>query len=155
MSREVKLYVNGVHIPNLTYDDIELEDIDRVDLYMGSKAWVFGEDSVSGVLNITTRNGINRSTNDIFNNKVVRLAGYQTPIEYYFPRYPGGSRPSNMDSDVRRTLYWNPYLRMAKDTPLHLDFYSADLPTTYTIRVEGITSRGRIVDGQLRLNIKQ
>ena len=152
---QVKLYVNGVHIPNLTYDDIELEDIDRVDLYMGSKAWVFGEDSVSGVLNITTRNGINRSTNDIFNNKVVRLAGYQTPIEYYFPRYPGGSRPSNMDSDVRRTLYWNPYLHMAKDTPLHLDFYSADLPTTYTIRVEGITSRGRIVDGQLRLNIKQ
>ena len=154
-SSEVKLYVNGMHIPNLTYEDIELEDIDRVDLYMGSKAWMFGEDSVAGVINITTRNGIIHPTNDIFNNKVVRLAGYQQPIDYYFPRYQPGEKPSQMQPDVRRTLYWNPYLRMAKDTPIHLDFYSADLPTTYTIRVEGITSRGRIVDGELKLNINE
>lgn len=152
-SSEVKLYVNGMHIPNLTYEDLELEDIDRVDLYLGSKAWMFGEDSVTGVINITTRNGVNRTTNDIFNNKVVRLAGYQQPIDYYFPRYQPGEKPSQMQPDVRRTLYWNPYLRMMKDTPLHLDFYSADLPTTYTIRVEGITTQGRIVDGQLRLKI--
>ena len=151
----VKLYVNGMHIPNLTYEDLELEDIDRVDLYMGSKAWMFGEDSVAGVVNIITRNGINRTTNDIFNNKVVRLAGYQQPIEYYFPRYQPGEKPSQMQPDVRRTLYWNPYLRMTKNTPLHLDFYSADLPTTYTIHVEGITSRGRIVDGQLKLRINE
>ena len=154
-SSEVKLYVNGMHIPNLTYEDLELEDIDRVDLYLGSKAWVFGEVSTAGVINITTRNGINRTTNDIFNNKVVRLAGYQQPIEYYFPRYQSGEKPSQMQPDVRRTLYWNPYLRMTKDTPLHLDFYSADLPTTYTIRVEGITTQGRIVDGQLKLSINE
>lgn len=154
-SSEVKLYVNGMHIPNLTYEDIELEDIERVDLYMGSKAWVFGENSVGGVVNITTRNGINRTTNDIFNNKVVRLAGYQQPIDYFFPRYQPGEKPSQMQPDVRRTLYWNPYLRMTKDTLLHLDFYSADLPTTYTIRVEGITTQGRIVDGQLKLSINE
>ena len=151
----VKLYVNGMHIPNLTYEDLELEDIDRVDLYLGSKAWVFGEDSVAGVINITTRNGINRTTNDIFNNKVVRLAGYQQPIEYYFPRYQPGERPSTMQPDVRRTLYWNPFLRMTKDTPIHLDFYSADLPTSYTVRVEGITSWGRIVSGELKLKINE
>ena len=68
------------------------------------------------------------------------LAGYQQPIDYYFPRYRPGEKPSRMQPDVRRTLYWNPYLRMVKDTPIHLDFYSADLPTTYTIRVEGITN---------------
>lgn len=56
---------------------------------------------------------------------------------------------------MRRTIYWNPYLRLGKDTPAHLDFYSADLPTTYTVRVEGITSHGRIVDGQLKLNISE
>lgn len=151
----VKLYVNGMYIPNLTYEDLELEDIDRVDLYLGSKAWMFGEVSVAGVINITTRNGINRSTNDIFNNKVVRLAGYQQPIDYYFPRYQSGEKPSQMQPDVRRTLYWNPYLRMVMDTPLHLDFYSADLPTTYTVRVEGITNQGRIVDGELKLKINE
>ena len=152
----VKLYVNGMHIPNLTYDDIELENIDRVDLYLGSKAWVFGEDSVGGVLNITTHGGgIHRTASDTFNNKVVRVVGYQQPIEYYSPRYQPGEKPSQMQPDVRRTIYWNPYLRMTKDTPVHLDFYSADLPTTYTVHVEGITTRGRVVDGELKLKIKE
>ena len=153
-SSEVKLYVNGMHIPNLTYEDLELEDIDRIDLYMGSKAWMFGEDMVAGVINITTRNGIDISTSDPFNNKVMKIVGYQKPIEYYFPRYQQGESPSMMQPDVRRTIYWNPYLRMGKDTPVHLDFYSTDIPTTYTVRVEGITSEGRIVDGQLRIKVK-
>ena len=161
-SSAVKLYVNGMHIPNLTYEDIALEDIDRVDLYMGSKAWVFGEDSVAGVVNITTRTGgINLPADDPFNNKVMRIVGYQKPIEYYFPRYQQGGSPlfrrgaGGEVPDMRRTVYWNPYLRLGKDTPAHLDFYSADLPTTYTVRVEGITSHGRIVDGQLKLNISE
>lgn len=42
---------------------------------------------------------------------------------------------------------------MAKDTPLQLSFYSADLPTHYSLRVEGITSTGRIVEGDLKLEV--
>ena len=34
----------------ITADDMYKSDIDRIDLYMGSKAWVFGEDMVSGVV---------------------------------------------------------------------------------------------------------
>lgn len=149
----VKIYINGVHIPGVTFEDINLEDVDRVDLYLGSRALVFGLDDVGGgVLNITMRGGLSRSTENIFNNKVVRIEGYQAPAEYYFPRYPKGSQPTGMSPDVRRTLYWNPYLRMVKDTPMHLDFFSADIPTTYTVRVEGITSQGRIVSGELPLS---
>lgn len=151
----VKLYVNGTHIPNLTFEDLDINDIDRVDLYLGSKAWVFGDSAGVGIVNVTTRNGINRNSDNMFNNKVMRLAGYQKPIEYYFPRYQAGERPSQMQPDVRRTLYWNPYLRMAKDTPVDLSFYSADLPTTYTIRVEGLTTLGRIVSGQLRVQVAE
>ena len=150
---KVKLYVNGMHIPDLTFNDFELEDIDRVDLYLGSKAWVLDPDA-KGVLNITTRNGLNRTTDNIFNNKPVRLTGYQSPVECYFPRYAPGEKPSQMQPDMRRTIYWNPYLRMDKDTPLNISFFSADLPTQYTIRVEGITSFGRIVDGEIKMKVK-
>lgn len=149
----VKLYVNGMHIPNLTFNDFDLEDIDRVDLYLGSKAMVLDPDA-KGILNITTRNGSNRPTDNIFNNKVVHLVGYQSPIEYYFPRYSNGEKPSQMQPDMRRTIYWNPYLRVGKDTPLNISFFSADLPTQYTIRVEGITSCGRIVDGEMKVKVK-
>ncbi len=151
---KVKLYVNGMHIPDLTFNDFELEDIDRVDLYLGSKAWVF-DPNTNGVINITTRSGLNRPSDNIFNNKIVRLTGYQSPIEYYFPRYAHGEKPSQMQPDMRRTIYWNPYLRMGKDTPLNISFFSADQPTRYTIRVEGITSYGRIVDGELKIKVQK
>lgn len=152
-AHDVKLYVNGMFIPDLTFDDLDLEDIDRVDLYLGTKAWVFGTDVGAGVVNVTMRNGLSRSTSSYFNNKVLHLAGYQKPVEYYFPRYEQGARPSTLEPDLRRTLYWNPYLRMVKDTPLQLSFYSADLPTHYSLRIEGITSTGRIVEGDLKLEV--
>ena len=148
----IKLYVNGSEVPNATFEDIELADVDRVDLYLGNRAWIFGV-TEGGVVDITMRGGVHRPTSNVFNNKVVRLEGYQAPAEYYFPRYPKGSKPSEMLPDVRRTIYWNPYLRMVKDTPMHLDFYSADIPTSYTVRIEGITSRGRVVSGTLPLKV--
>lgn len=151
----VALYVNGMNVPGITFNDIEIDDIERLDVYLGAKAWVFGIDSISGVVNVTTRNSVNRSTDNIFNNKIVKLTGYQEPVEYYFPRYQDGDQPSQIQPDVRRTLYWNPYLRMVKDTPINLSFYSADLPTTYTIRAEGITSQGRIVSGKLQIQVTE
>ena len=149
----IRLYVNGSEVPNASLHDISLTDVERVDLYLGNRAWIFGV-TEGGVVDITIRGGLHRASDNIFNNKIVRLEGYQAPAEYYFPRYPKGSRPSEMLPDVRRTLYWNPYLRMIKDMPMHLDFYSADIPTTYTVRVEGVTSHGRIVSGTLPLTIK-
>ncbi|MBP5277477.1 MAG: carboxypeptidase regulatory-like domain-containing protein, partial [Prevotella sp.] len=149
----IRLYVNGSEVPNASFNDISLTDVERVDLYLGNRAWIFGVTD-GGVLDITIRGGLHRASDNVFNNKIVRLEGYQAPAEYYFPRYPKGSRPSEMLPDVRRTLYWNPYLRMVKDMPMHLDFYSADIPTTYTVRVEGVTSHGRIVSGTLPLTVK-
>ncbi len=149
----IRLYVNGAEVPNASFHDISLTDVERVDLYLGNRAWIFGV-TEGGVIDITIRGGLHRASDNIFNNKIVRLEGYQAPAEYYFPRYPQGSIPSEMLPDVRRTLYWNPYLRMVKDNPMHLDFYSADIPTTYTVRIEGVTNHGRIVSGTLPLKVE-
>ena len=150
----VKLYINGMHIPDLTYEDLDIDDIDHIDLYLGSKAWVWGEDSC-GVLNVSTRSGQVYSSDSPFNNRIVNLLGYQQPVDYYFPRYQPGEKPQSMSPDLRRTLYWNPYLRMGQGNDLPLSFYSADLPTTYVIRAEGLTSEGRIVSGELQVEVKE
>lgn len=146
-SSAVKLYVNGMYIPDLTYEDIDIDGIDRIDIYLGSKAWVWGEQGC-GVLNVTTRSGQLHPSHSPFNNRIVNIVGYQQPANYYFPRYKSGEKPQSMDPDLRRTLYWNPYLRMGQGHDLQLSFFSADLPTTYVIRVEGLTSEGRIVSGE-------
>ena len=150
----VKLYINGMHIPDLTYEDLDIDDIDHIDLYLGSKAWVWGEDSC-GVLNVSTRSGQVYSSDSPFNSRIVRLLGYQQPADYYFPRYKPGEKPLSMDPDLRRTLYWNPYLRMGQGHNLQLSFFSADLPTTYVIHAEGLTSEGRIVSGELQVEVKE
>ena len=149
----VKLYVNGMHIPDLTYEDLDINDIDRIDIYLGSKAWVWGEDS-SGVLNVTTRSGQVHPNESPFNNRIVNLMGYQQPVDYYFPHYQPGENPQSMAPDLRRTLYWNPYLRMGQGHDLQLSFFSADLPTTYNIWAEGLSSEGRIVSGELKVEIR-
>ena len=89
-----------------------------------------------------------------FNNRIVNLMGYQQSAEYYFPRYKPGEKPQSMDPDQRRTLYWNPYLRMGRGHNLQLSFFSADLPTTYVIHAEGLTSEGRIVSRELKVEVK-
>lgn len=150
----VKLYVNGMYIPNLTYDDLDINDIDHIDLYLGSKAWVWGE-AHCGVLNVTTRSGMVTPSGSPFNNRIVNLMGYQQPADYYFPRYKPGEKPQSMSPDLRRTLYWNPYLRMGRGHNLQLSFFSADLPTTYVIHAEGLTSEGRIVSGELQVEVKE
>lgn len=152
-SSAVKLYVNGMHIPDLTYEDLDIDDIDHIDIYLGSKAWVWGEQQC-GVLNVTTRNGQFHPSDSPFNNSIVNLLGYQQPADYYFPRYKPGEKPLSMEPDLRRTLYWNPYLRMGQGNDLQLSFFSADLPTTYAIRAEGLTTEGRIVCGELQVEVK-
>lgn len=147
----VKLYVNGMYIPDLTCEDLDINDIDRIDLYLGSKAWVWGENC--GVLNVTTRSGQLHPSDSPFNNRIVNLMGYQQPADYYFPHYKLGEKPQSMNPDLRRTLYWNPYLRMGQGHGLQLSFFSADLPTTYVIRAEGLTSEGRIVSGELQVEV--
>lgn len=157
-SQPLQLRVNDFYVPGLTYLDVDVEGIERVDVYAGVQAIPFGltDGQWGGVLNVTLRNGstMNRKPNEPYNRVVFTPLGYQEPVEYYWPRYPRGMSQTRVP-DVRRTIYWNPYLRMVKATPLQLDFYSADLPTSYTVRVEGVTSRGRIADGQLRLRVEQ
>ena len=148
----VKLYVNGMYIPNLTYEDLDIDDIDRIDLYLGSRAWVWGENC--GVLNVTTHSGLVTPSDSPFNSRIVNLMGYQQPADYYFPCYKPSEKPQSMNPDLRRTLYWNPYLRMDQGHDLQLSFFSADLPTTYVIRAEGLTSEGRIVSGDLQVKVK-
>jgi len=106
------------------------------------------------VLNVTTRSGNVHPNDSPFNNRIVNLMGYQQPVDYYFPRYQPGEKPQSMNPDLRRTLYWNPYLRMGQGHDLQLSFFSADLPSTYNIRAEGLSSEGRIVSGELQVEVK-
>ncbi len=74
--------------------------------------------------------------------EIVEPLGFKKPEHFYQPRYDvaevkGGDMP-----DVRTTLLWDPTLKPDKDGNVSVWFYTADLPSSYEIVLEGITARG-------------
>jgi hypothetical protein len=44
--------------------------------------------------------------------------------------------------DLRNTLYWNPSVKMDRNEEAEIEFWTSDLPGTYTINIQGISATG-------------
>lgn len=74
-----------------------------------------------------------------------RIVGYSQPGEFFSPSYNGLDLPA--DTDVRRTLYWNPCVRTNAEGRATAVFYS-NCREGQQLRVSarGVTADGRFVD---------
>ena len=71
------------------------------------------------------------------------LGGYSRFKEFYNPQYdnPG----ENPETDIRTTLYWNPYVMTNKKSPRYrIQFFNNDLSRRLLIVLEGINADGKI-----------
>ncbi len=66
--------------------------------------------------------------------------GYSRCKDFYSPSYPVGTPV--LDSDYRRTLYWNPDVILDKTGKAQLEFYNNSNSKKLLISTEGITSNG-------------
>jgi hypothetical protein len=73
------------------------------------------------------------------------MQGFSVCEEFYQPNY--SKRPLPEVKDYRRTLYWNPFLRLDQDGEAEVSFYNNGKPTTITVSAEGISRKGQIVTG--------
>ncbi len=74
-----------------------------------------------------------------------RIQGYSYPATFYSPSYTGIDLPT--DTDVRRTLYWNPCVTTDADGHASVVFFSnSRSEQQLRLSVRGVTSRGRFVD---------
>lgn len=73
------------------------------------------------------------------------VQGFSVCEEFYQPNY--SQRPLPETKDYRRTLYWNPFLRLDEDGEAEVSFYNNGKPTTITVSAEGISRKGQIVTG--------
>jgi hypothetical protein len=71
------------------------------------------------------------------------LAGYTTYKEFYAPNY---SVPAtDMNPDVRTTLFWAPYILTDKTThKVKLEFYNNDYTKKFRVILEGVNADGKI-----------
>ena len=80
-----------------------------------------------------------------FNKKAQTPLGYQTPVEFYSPKYDTPEAFNNSIPDLRSTIYWQPNVLTDENGKTEVDFYSADSPTTYSILIEGVTPDGKLI----------
>ncbi len=75
--------------------------------------------------------------------KRIMPLGFQKPAEFYAPKYDTPTQ--NTKPDLRTTIHWQPSLTTDENGTASFRFYTADVPSTYTVVIEGVTDDGKIV----------
>ena len=114
----------------------------------------FGDRGANGVLIISAEPGWTPKDLGRPNVLPFKIMGYQIPDEFYVPKYEIDSVRRDNRYDERSTIYWQPVVKISKDAPAKLSFYTADTYGKYSIIVEGITSRGVICRKRVPLILK-
>ena len=70
--------------------------------------------------------------------------GYQTPADFYVPKYEIDSVRLAKQPDMRTTIYWKPDIVLDSNGKASVRFYAADPNTTYSFVLEGVTTLGEI-----------
>ena len=69
------------------------------------------------------------------------LPGFAYQEDFYHPDYKRNP-PKEGQKDYRRTLYWNPNLRLDGNGETHVRFFNNSRKTQITVHAEGMTSEG-------------
>jgi hypothetical protein len=135
-------------VPDENIDLLSMTVSDIADIFLikdASAGALFGPKAGSGALIISTKQGFvqkNVISQNISNP--VELLGFQTPLEFYAPKYDASPRHTAV-ADLRTTLYWKPNVRVPETGEVSLDFYSADAETTYSVVMEGVSDQGHLI----------
>lgn len=114
----------------------------------------FGDRGRDGVLLITRNPNYIPKKEQRVNILPFRLLGYQTPEEFYVPRYDVDSVRRDNRYDERTTIYWNPVVKLTGNKKAKISFYTADLYGTYSVILEGITREGIVCRQREKLKLE-
>lgn len=99
-----------------------------------------------GAIAIYTKKGADARKNvspDAKGLENVILGGYSRFKEFYNPVYDKNS--DNSETDIRSTLYWNPYVITNKKTPrARIEFYNNDISKKLLVVLEGVNGDGKM-----------
>ena len=129
-----------------------LRNISMLDQMQGRT--FFGDRGANGVLIISAEPGWTPKDLGRPNILPFKIMGYQIPDAFYVPKYEIDSVRRDNRYDERSTIYWKPVVKISKDAPAKLSFYTADTYGKYSVIVEGITSRGVICRKRVPLILK-
>ena len=91
-------------------------------------------------MNIIFKPGRSNSTSE----RRIRMKGFSYAADFYHPDY-STRRPSPEEADYRRTLYWNPNLKLDAEGKAQVTFYNNARTTRLSIEAAGLSPDGTIL----------
>ena len=139
------LYLNEMQTDAQQLQSTPVTDIAYVKIFRPGSGVGFGGGS-GGVISIYTKKGGDAKQNDANFKGLDRaiLIGYAMPKEFYSPNYLENS-PLNEAEDLRKTLYWKPYVLTDKDNKrVNIDFFNNDITKKMRVVIEGFNEEGKL-----------
>ena len=84
---------------------------------------------------------------------IVRYDGLQIRREFYSPVYETAEQKQSRLPDFRTTLYWSPTVRLTNQSTSTVQFSTSDIPGTYLMVIEGLSTEGKPGTGQLMFTV--
>ncbi|RKR14728.1 TonB-dependent receptor-like protein [Maribacter vaceletii] len=148
--------IDGNEVPGNAIQGMLANEVMFIDVLKGAATAMYGSRGSNGVIALYT------STNGAlgFNTNVERypgvtnfeIKGFSKIREFYVPNY-NSPKPEHKKQDYRTTLHWEPNIKLKGKDNSVVNFYTGDNLGEYLIKVEGITTDGRVVNSTYNFNV--
>ncbi len=143
VSSSVSLYLNSLPPQNIEY----------IKIIRGIEAMRYGNRASNGVILVKTANILRTQTSAVqVGIQYIFPVGYQKKQTFYMPPYESNSVREASFKDNRATIYWNGEMLTDSQGMATFQFNTADSPSTYSIRIRGVSSKGDIIDETVKIN---
>jgi hypothetical protein len=139
-------------VRNIPMDEVVKIEIFNPKILVGltEPSWESGVPKDGGLISILTTNRFGRFPHRFVRNingrLVPRIQGFRQAREFYSPQYPLAEDDFPMKPDQRPTLYWDPYVQPVNNKAT-VEFHASDMTGKYRVIAEGISAKGKIVQG--------
>jgi len=144
-SREILYLIDKKRVSPRFIEALIVDEIESIDIFKEGQAAAFGLSGAAAVVSIMTKRGEDRPPDPKFNNASYSPAGYQSPVEFYAPKYDTQWARNLNVPDFRTTIHWKPDIMVSDEGKASFEFYASDFPTTYSVVIEGISDDGHII----------
>jgi hypothetical protein len=137
----VQLYLNEVPVSPEIADALNPSDISVVKVYKGGSGVTLG--ATRGAIGIYTKKGVSNRDWRVKGFDFIKKGGYSVNRDFYQMDY-SLLNPESSFTDVRPTLYWNPYVKVANGKAV-IEYYNDDINVRPMIILEGIDKAGKLI----------
>ena len=122
----------------LALDPLKIKKLEIV-----SRKFYQGGSAYPGIVSFSTYQGDLAGYELDPNAIIVRYDGLQIKREFYSPQYETDNQKQSRVPDFRTTLHWSANLKSNADSSGSVQFFTSDIPGTYLMVVEGLSSNGK------------